>query len=441
MFHGKNHEIFARFALPQMIGLLFNSVYIIVDGVFIGNVLGRDAMAAAAVSVPLVEMLIALSMVLASGSGVMIAGALGRDDRKGARYVFNVVIVTAAGIGLLIALFGNAFIHQLAVVLGSMEAIHDQAVTYMRYILTLSPFMLYSFLLGGLARNDGQPRLAMVAMVVGSLSNVFLDWLFMVPLHMGIGGAALATAVGPVISVIILLPHFLKKRGALYFEKFRLKMRFVGRILMLGFPSFVMEFTIGMITFVYNAGIVRSGYGEVGLAAYLIIGYLMLMILTLFLGMAEGLQPVFSHFTGTNEPQRNRSMYAFSVKVFAAVSIACYALVLVGSRAFYTIFNPEDLELIEFAATRSVPYFCGFVFAGYNILTISYWQATQRTAGSLAVSLMRSAILPPLMVALLPVLMGAEGIWLGHSVSEALTAVFAVGLFALARKRGAKKES
>lgn len=275
----------------------------------------------------------------------------------------------------------------------------------------------------------------MVAMVIGSLSNVFLDWLFMVPLHMGIGGAALATAVGPVISVIILLPHFIRKRGALYFEKFKLKLRIAWRILMLGFPSFVMEFTIGMITFVYNAGIVRNGYGEVGLAAYLIIGYLMLMILTLFLGMAEGLQPVFSHFTGTSETARNKSMYAFAVKVFVAVGIACYALVLVGSRAFYTIFNPEDVELIEFAATRSVPYFCGFVFAGFNILTISYWQASQRTGGSLAVSLMRSAILPPLLVMLLPMLMGAEGIWLGHSVSEALSAAFAVALFAAGKKK------
>ena len=367
MFSGKNHQIFARFALPQMVGLLFNSVYIIVDGVFIGNVLGRDAMAAAAVSVPLVEMLIALSMVLASGSGVMIASALGCGDEKGARHIFGNVVAAAAGIGLLIAALGNACIHELAVVFGSTDVIHEQAVTYMRYILTLSPFMIFSFLLGGLARNDGRPRLAMIAMVVGSLSNVFLDWLFMVPLDMGIGGAALATAIGPMISVAILLPHFLRKRGALYMTRVRVKMTTIGRILLLGFPSFIMEFTIGIITFVYNACIVRSGYGEIGLAAYLIIGYLMLMILTLFLGMAEGLQPVFTHFTGTGEAQRHSSMYAFAVKVFAAMGVACYSLVLVGARVFYAIFSPADVELIEFAATRSVPYFCGFVFAGYNI--------------------------------------------------------------------------
>ena len=107
-----------------------------------------------------------------------------------------------------------------------------------------------------------------------------------------------------------------------------------------------MEFTIGIMTFVYNVAIVRNGYGEMGLAAYLVIGYLMLILLTLFLGMAEGLQPVFSYFTGAGATGRSRDLRRFATGVFLAAGIVCYGLILLFSRSFFSIFNPGDTELI-----------------------------------------------------------------------------------------------
>ena len=258
-----------------MIGLLFNSVYMIVDGVFIGHRLGTASMAAAAVSVPLIEILIALSMAVASGAGVLISSHLGRGERESAVQTFNIALYGALGMGVLVMTLGNLFIlfiHPLAAALGSTPEIHQEAIEYMRYIVTFSPFLILSFLLSGLARNDGRPRLAMAALAVGSISNIVLDYVFMYPLNMGIGGAALATAIGPVFSVLILLPHFLRRRGALTFARTRPQARLLGRVYLLGFPSFIMEFTIGIITFIYNSAIVRHGYGELGLAAYLVIG-------------------------------------------------------------------------------------------------------------------------------------------------------------------------
>ena len=292
MYEGKSHTLFIKYALPQMIGLLFNSIYMIVDGVFIGNGLGRDAMAAAAVSVPLVEILIALSMAVATGAGVMVSAHLGQGKKEKARNIFNLAILCMAVMGLLISILGNVFIHPLAQLLGSTPMIHDEAIRYMRYIITFAPFLLFSFLLSSFARNDNCPKLAMFSLMFGSVSNIVLDYVFMYPLNMGIAGAALATALGPVFSVIILLPHFLLKRNDLYFSKFKLRWSNIRSIYVFGFPSFIMEFTIGIITFVYNIAIVHYGFGEIGLAAYLVIGYLMLIILTLFLGMAQGLTSI-----------------------------------------------------------------------------------------------------------------------------------------------------
>ena len=245
----------------------------------------------------------------------------------------------------------------------------------------------------------------------------------MYPLNMGVSGAALATALGPIFSVLILFPHFVLKRGNLFFSKMPVYPSVIKRVCTLGIPSFVMEFTIGIITFVYNTAIVRCGYGETGLAAYLIIGYLMLIILTIFLGMAEGLQPVFSYFSGTGETVRSDQLCRFSVRIFLSAGIVCYLLVILFSRQFFQIFNPEDTALIDFAREKSLYYFCGFSLAGYNILMIAFWQSTGKTGRALVVSLSRSMIFPPILTAFLPAIFGREMIWFCHSAAEGLTSV------------------
>ncbi len=439
MYEGKSSSLFIKYAIPQMIGLLCNSVYLIVDGVFIGNRLGREAMAAAAVAVPFIEILIALAMAVASGAGILISSHIGRSEKACAVKTFNKAVWLCGGMGLIIAVFGNIFLHPLATLLGSTQEIHDEAVRYLWFIVTFAPFQLYSFLLGGLARNDGRPKLAMFALAFGSFSNIVLDYVFMYPLNMGIAGAALATALGPIFSVLILLPHFLMKKGVLRFERPCFHRAIVQRIYVLGFPSFIMEFTIGMITFVYNFAIVRNGYGELGLAAYLVIGYLMLIILTIFLGFAEGLQPVFSYLTGTYEEERSSALRRFSVRVFLGVGLLCYALIVLFAGNFFRVFCPGDTELIAFAQSKSLLYFSGFFLAGYNILMISFWQSTQRTRQALAVSLMRSLIAPPLLILILPPLFGSYIIWLCHSLSELVTAGVAVAfLISAARKSGSR---
>lgn len=421
MYQGSTKMLFVKYAIPQLIGLLFNSVYIIVDGIFIGNRLGTDAMAAAAVSVPLVEFLIALSIAVSAGAGVLISGYIGQRKNRDALSVFNTIVRFALVVGLLVTVLGNLFIRSLAEMLGATPQIQTEAVRYMRFIVSLSPFLIFSFLFSGLARNDGQPNLAMAALVLGSISNIVLDFVFMYPLNMGVSGAALATALGPIFSVLILFPHFILKRGTLFFAKMPVYPSIIKRVCTLGIPSFVMEFTIGIITFVYNMAIVQCGYGETGLAAYLVIGYLMLIILTVFLGMAEGLQPVFSYFSGIEEKDRSDRLCRFAVKVFLATGLMCYLLVILFSRQFFQIFNPEDTTFIDFAREKSLYYFWGFFLAGYNILMISFWQSTGRTTRALIVSFSRSMIFPPILTAALPAIFGREIIWFCHSAAEGLT--------------------
>ncbi len=426
MYEGKPRTLFFRYAVPQMIGLLFNSVYTIVDGVFIGNRLGREAMAAAAVAVPLIEVLISVAIAAGSGAGVLIAARLGAGDRDGARRLFHAAAWMLGLAGLAVCILGNLFLTPLARMLGASPEVLELSAAYLWFIVTFAPFQLFSFLLGGMARNDGRPKLAMTALILGAGSNILLDYVFMYPLNMGIRGAALATALGPIFSVAILLPHFFRKKGALYFAPCRPRPGDARHILACGAPAFIMEFSIGIITFLYNLAITHYGYGELGLAAYLVIGYLMLIVLTLFLGMAEGLQPVFSHFMATGETSRGLAMRRFAAGAFLGVGVASCGLIFLCSRWFFLLFAPGDPELIAFAATRSNPYFCGFFLTGFNILMISYWQAVQKTGRSLFVSLLRSVILPPALLLALPVLLGREALWVCQSAADGLTALFVI---------------
>lgn len=424
----KNSWLFVHYAVPQMIGMLFNSVYVIVDGVFIGHRLGTEAMAAAAVGVPMVEVLIALSLAIASGAGVLVMEQLVRGDDEKARRIFQDAVLTGILFGILFLVLGIAAIDPVADLLGATPKVHEMAVTYLSWIMHFSVFLILSYLLGGLARNDGAPVLAMASLTVGSLSNIFLDWLFMYPLNMGIGGAALATAIGPGISCALLLPHFLLRKGKLYFVPHRPDLSVIPKILRLGFPSFIMEFSIGIITYFMNHAIVDYGFGEKGLAAYLVIGYLMLMILTVFLGFSEGLQPVFSAFAGMKRMDRIRSMRRFATILYLAAGITCCLLVVLAGRAFLGLFNPEDPDLTDFAYQMSLLYFFGFPAAGCSILQISSSQAIGKTGDALVIALLRSLILPPVLLIVLPRIFGAMSMWTCHSIAEIMTAAAAYPL-------------
>lgn len=421
--------LFTKYAIPQMIGLLLNSVYLIVDGIFIGNRLGREAMAAAAVAVPFIEFLIAISLAVATGAGVLISNWYGQKGYRQAKHVFNQAVWLMAGIGVLLVGAGLIWLNQLASLLGATPDIHAHAVTYLKYIVMFSPFLLFSFLLGALVRNDGRPKLAMAALAIGSLSNILLDYVFMYPLNMGLAGAALATGIGPVLSVLILLPHFLRKKGHLHFARTRVMFGQFGQILKVGLPSFLMEFTIGMVTLIYNYAIIKNGYGEIGLAAYLIMGYLLLIILTIFLGLAEGLQPVFSYFNGLSDDRFNQSLLRLSRRIFLAIGAACTLIVLLFSRNIIQVFAPGDTQLVDFTYQKSTIYFIGMIFAGFNILMISFWQSIQRNKSALTIALMRSVLVLPVLITILPQLFGRELIWSSHWITEAITACATLGLY------------
>ncbi len=431
-------RLFVKYAVPQTVGLMLNSVYLIVDGMFIGNRLGREAMAAAAVAVPVVEILIALALAVSVGACVIISNSFGAGNAEKANAAFNLSLFIAAGASALIALAGNLFLEETAVLLGATPEILPDAMIYLRYLVSASPFLIFSFAFSSYARADNRPKLAMWALGIGSVSNILLDYVFMYPLNMGIAGAALATALGPVFSVVILLPHFVRGQGQLRFSLPALSaesLRIVRAILILGAPAFVMEFSIGMVTLFYNIAINRNGFGEIGLAAYLTIGYIALIVLTVFLGVGQGIQPIVSYFHGRGDMARAREFMVFLFKAIAGVGIGMSVAIAFFSRGFIAVFTPGDAELIDFTHGRATLYFIGFVFAGISILIITYFQSIQKAAPAFVLALLRSVVFAALFLFVFPMIWGPESIWPALSAAEAAACIAGVWFYAISARR------
>jgi Na+-driven multidrug efflux pump len=190
-----------------------------------------------------------------------------------------------------------------------------------------------------------------------------------------------------------------------------------------------MEFSIGIVTLFYNIAINLNGFGEIGLAAYLTIGYIALIILTVFLGVAQGVQPLISYFHGRGDHARNRELMAFLLKTVAVIGVLLYGAVLFLSRGFITVFTPNDADLIAFTHDKASVYFAGFAFAGITILIITFMQSIQKAGSAFVLALLRSAILVPILLFGLPPLFGGEAIWIALSAAELAAFVAAVAAY------------
>lgn len=415
-------------AVPGILALLLNSVYVVVDGFFVARLIGRDALAAVTVAVPMMEVLIALAMLVSVGAGVIISQCQGRGETEKARQTFNVSFWVLLGFSLLIAALGLVFHGQVGRLLGSTEEILPMVGDYLCYLFGFSPFLMFSFGLGTWARNDGRHQLALVAMGVGAVTNIVLDYVFIAWFGWGVGGAALATGLGPVVSCAVLLPHFLRRKGSLYFERVRVRMQAVKTIVFSGIPSFLMEFALGLTTLCVNIAVSRH-MGALGLAAYGVVGYVALLVLTIFLGMAEGTQPLFSFYHGKGDEKVVQYLLRLSLLVCFVCGIGFYGLLIIGARIPAVVFGGTDEALVSLSMHAMMLYFPTLFASGMNIQLSSCLQSIGRWQRSAVVSALRALVFLGILLVVLPLILGQDGVWLAVPAAELLTLPVALWLY------------
>ena len=418
-----------KYILPGIVGLLFNSLYIIVDGIFVANILGSNALAAVTIVVPIVEILIALSLMVSIGCGVYISANMGRRKEKEAREYFNNGLTLMIGLSLVITTLFLLFNKKIVGFLGATDLIFEETREYFIWFTFFIPCFMLNYALGTWVRNDGKPKLAMIGQIIGAILNVCLDYIFMGPMRMGIKGAAIATGLGPIIGIIILLPHFIKKRGNLYLEKTKIERKKMKKILLGGLPSFAIEFSLGLITFLCNI-FIGYKFQEIGLSAFGVIGYINLIMLSIYLGIGQGTQPLISYLDGQNKPEEIQDIYIYSLKIAIGTGLLAYLLLYFAKPLITGIFiDSSDIELRSLTLKAIDLFFVGVVLTGINIITASLFEAKQSIKDSILISAGRSFIflLPTLMI--LNKMSNPMLIWLAVPISELITLILSFNLW------------
>ena len=424
---------FARYVSLNVLGMIGLSCYILADTFFVSQRLGADGLAALNLAIPVYSFLHGSGLMIGMGGATRYAIRSGRGDRRAAAEVFPHAVYLAAAFAALFTLPGLTASGKLAALLGAQGGVHAMTEIYLKTILLFSPAFLMNNVLLCFVRNDGAPHRSMAAMIGGSLSNVLLDWVFLFPCGMGMFGAAFATGLAPVISMLILSPHFLRRRCGFSFRLCRPRGRLLLRILSGGVPSLVTEVSSGVVMIAFNA-ILLGLSGNTGVAAYGVIANLSLVALAVCTGIAQGVQPLLSRACGRGDAPALSRTLRDALAVMAAFSLLLYAAVFFGAGEIARLFNSGGSARLQQIAVDGLRiYFTACPFAGFNIILSIYFTSTDRPLPAHAVSLLRGFVVILPAAFLLAALFGLAGVWCAFPVSELLVAAAGLVLWRRAR--------
>ena len=309
-------------------------------------------------------------------------------------------------------------------------------VGYARIFLLFTPFFMCNYIVSAFVRNDGDPSLAMVATLCGSLFNVVFDYIFMFPMGLGLPGAALATAVSPVLSIAICSRHFFKKSSTVRLVRQLPSPKLLAQSCQLGVSGFVGEMSSGVTTTVFNLLLLRLA-GNVAVAAYGVVANYALVATAIFNGVAQGAQPLVSRCYGKNDAAGTRKLLLLGSGTALALAAALYAVLFGFTGPIVAVFNSENSALMaQYAFSGMRIYFLGYFFAGFNIVAAGYLGAVDRPAEASATSLSRGIVAIVACSLVLSALFGMNGVWAAFPASEAITACLT--LFLLKRKKRTK---
>lgn len=418
-----------RYIFPAMGGLFVTYLYNVVDGIFVGQGVGSAALGAVNIGVPFITFAVAIAAMFPMGGGTVVAIRMGREDKEGANHAFMTAFLLTLLASLLLTLIGMAFSRQIVDLSGGRTLSHtmrDMAADYLFYYCAFSVPMLMSTCLSVFVRNDGSPALSFVGMCVGAGANIFLDWLFIFPMKMGVVGAAIASGLGQVFSVAVLLSHFVRKRGSLRFRRFPVSGALIGKICKRGVPEAASQLTTPVTALCYNLMLARL-VGDIGVSTFSVLSFIYSLVNAILSGTAQGLQPLWGLCYGERDTDGMNLYFRWGIRINAILSVVIYGLLFLFAEPVIQIFN-RDPELVQNASAALSLFGLSFIPMALNLIYTAFLYSTKRTLQADAISLSRGVVLKAAAIFCMPVLFGIDVIWLAPFAAELLTLVLALAL-------------
>ncbi|WP_442878053.1 MATE family efflux transporter [Cetobacterium sp.] len=418
-------KLFFNFSFPAVVGMLISAFYVIVDGIFIGRGIGGEGLAAINIAYPVITLAISLSLMFGIGGATVISIKQAEGDIFEVNKYFTHMVMLNVFSYLIITTFVLLFQNKIIVFLGSSPNLFQLVKQYMIPGIIFSIFFMLSISLNAVVRNDNSPNYAMLSMGVGAVTNVVLDALFIIKFNWGMTGAAYATGIAQMASAIFLFVYFFKKDSKIKLIKTSFDSNILKRILLNGFPSFILEFAVAIITILFNSTLMLLT-GEIGVAAFSIIAYIFYVFRMIFNGLAQGIQPIVSYNFGAKKWARIKATLILGHKISLLVSIFILILVYFEGSIIVELFN-GNLELVKLATRGLIIYSSAMIFLGANFINISFLQSMEEATFANLLSIGRSLVFITIGIFTLPTLIGIDGVWLSLPFADFMT--FLTGIF------------
>ena len=423
--------LFRKFAIPAVVGLLLLGVQTIIDGIVIGNYLGAKALASVSLILPCYNLMVAVTLVMGIGCQTLVSIYSGEGNRKGANdalttaFVFLMSLVTA--VALTIYLSAPA----LARLLGANEVLRGGAVDYIRSLVPFFPLLAAMFFSDYILKAMGYPVYSMLVMCGGVILNIGLDLLFVTVLGWGISGAGLATGLAFTAAGFFSLPFLLNRKREFSVFSGRFSWRLLGKMIYNGSSEGISELSSGSKVLLFNITLMKY-LGENGVAAFTVIGYIVFLGITVFLGISDGIIPIIGYNLGAGNNRRILDSLKLAVKTNMAIGIGLFLLFIFFGKAIISLFlSGDEAEVIRITTAGASIYAFAFLLNGLNILASSYFTAIAKAGLSVVISLCRGLIFVAAGLAVYPALWGITGIWLTIPLAELCT--FVVSVFLVSR--------
>ena len=423
----KISKLFIKFSIPAILSLTIAGVQTMVDGIFLGNFVGTNAMASVNIAAPFMQLMIGMNLIIGIGGASYIGRSLGEGQVKRAQDIFKSACLFMIGLSIVILVLGFTFSHQLASFLGANDVLLADSSTYIKILALFAPFIGLSFILGVFVRCIGKPNVYLISSVASLFANIILNYVLIKQLKLGIVGAPIATGLSFTTSFLIAAIPFIKKTAVLNFFTGKFNWKLTGQLLYNGSSEGVSSLAAAISTFVFNMAFMRIA-GAVGVSAFTAIGYISLFASLIVCGVSAGIGPVISYNYGAQLHDRVKQMMNISCKMAMIMGTSLVVLIFLFGKYLIMMFVSDNEAVLDLALHGSKIYAFTFFFNGLNILFSGYFTSIGDALSSIIVAVCRGMIFILLGISILPQFIGISGVWMTVPVAEVLTLLVVICL-------------
>ena len=428
-----------RFVLPSIVMMVFISIYGVVDGLFVSNVVGKTAFASINLIMPFLMVFGGIGFMIGTGGSAIVARTLGEGDRERANRIFSMLIYVTVVVGVIFSAIGIAFLEPIARLLGADDAMMPYCLSYGRWnLIALTAFMLQNVFQSFLVTAE-KPKIGLAVTVAAGCTNMVLDYLFVAVFRWGVAGAAVATGLSQCVGGVIPLVYFLLPQGKINTSCLKLTRAGIDWNVLFhtvtnGSSELMSSISSSVVNMLYNKQLLRFE-GENGVAAYGAIMYIHFIFVAIFIGYAIGSAPIIGYNYGSGNTDELKNMFRKSI-LFNLITGVCLAGLAISLSGLLTgIFVGYDAELEALTRHGFCVYALAFTVCGINIFGSSMFTALSNGLVSALISFLRTLLFQVTVVLVLPIFFDVEGVWASVLVAEVFALCVTTFFFVRMRKR------